>query len=346
MAIFYPLKFKPHYLPKIWGGRNLTRFFNRPTPTPSNVGESWELFCNEYGSSEVSEGQLAGRNLRELLKEFPVEIYGRQAELYKDGFPLIFKLINAEQQLSIQVHPDERYANKYENGHGKPEAWYLVDTRPDAIITRGFKPGVTAEKAKKAIREGKIEEVVHTFPAEKGQSVYVPPGTVHGIGKGILAAEIAQNSDLTYRAYDYNRTDEKGEKRQLHVEKVLDVLKLQDQNDYIKEVKITSLCAKLSMNDCFSLYRYRFREPIHDYTYNQFRILCNLEGHGTILSPDNLFDDVEFGAGDTILIPACLYDFSLIPATTCTMLEMFAGRFDKSEDRKQPAEPRELLPQQ
>ena len=336
MAVSYPLKLKPTYQPKVWGGRVLTRYFNRPTPPVSPVGESWELFCNSYGSSVVAEGQEAGRTLKELLANHAQEIYGNQAELYRDNFPIIVKLINAEEALSIQVHPDDRYANKFENSAGKSEIWYIVDAKPGATIVRNFKPGVTAEKAKKAIREGRVEEVVHVYEAEKGQSVLIPPGTIHGIGRGIIAAEVSQNSDLTYRAYDYNRVNSRGEKRPLHIDKVQDVLNFQDQNDYIKEVKITSLCSKLCINEHFSVYKYHFREPIHDYTYGQFRVLCNIEGHGTIISPESLFEDVEFHPGDTVLIPACLGDFSLVPATMCTTLEVFAGKFDKSEEHKTP----------
>ena len=335
MPIFYPMKFAPVYRAKTWGGRCLTRFFNRPTPDVSPVGESAEIIDMPGMTSSVAEGPMAGMTLTELCKTYPQEVYGRQASQYQyTGFPVVFKYINAEEALSIQVHPDDRYAMKYENANGKFEAWYIVDAKPNARISRSFKPGVTAEKAKKAIREGRAEEVIHSYPVEKGQSIIVPPGTIHGIGRGLIVAEVAQNSDITYRAYDYNRTPAKGEKRPLQIEKVLDVLKFQDQNDFVKEVKLNSLCSKICLNDCFSLYKYSFREPIHDYTYNQFRLLCNVEGHGTIISPDSLFEDIEFHPGDTILIPACLYDFSLVPATHCVMLEIFAGKFDKNEDRK------------
>ncbi|MBO7435296.1 class I mannose-6-phosphate isomerase [bacterium] len=335
MAVFYPMKFKPYYRAKVWGGRCLTRFFNRPTPNVSPVGESIEIVDNPNYSSTVAEGPLAGISLTELCKTYPVEVYGHQADQYRyTGFPVIFKYINAEEALSVQVHPDDRYAMKYENGNGKFEAWYIVDAKPNAVVSRSVKPGVTLEKAKQAIRKGQAMDVMHTYSVEKGQSIIIPPGTIHALGRGIIAAEVSQNSDITYRAYDFNRTGVKGESRPLQIEKSVDVLKIQDQNDFVKEVKLNSLCSKICLNDCFSLYKYSFREPIHDYTYNQFRLLCNVEGHGTIISPDSLFEDIEFHPGDTILIPACLYDFSLVPATHCVMLEVFAGKFDKNEDRK------------
>jgi len=328
MVSFYPLTFKPIYKPKIWGGRRFGTLFNRELPAGEPIGESWEITDRHDGISVIDSGEFAGMTLKEFRHKFPEALFGEQVDEYKDRFPLLLKFINAEEKLSLQVHPDDKYAMKHENDLGKTEAWFVVDAMPDSEIVRGFKAGITKEKAKKAIEKGKIESIIYSFGVDKYDAINIPTGTVHGIGSGLVLAEIQQNSDVTYRLYDYERTDQYGNKRELHIEKALDVISIRDIGlPKIKPVQVEPLHYRLTVNDHFSFYYYDFCEPIHEYSVNRFRMLCNLEGHGTIISPEGLFEDVDFHPGTSILIPAGVKDYSLVPATHCVMLDIIPGKY-------------------
>ena len=336
MTTFYPLTFNPIYQSKMWGGRRFATLFKRQLPPGENIGESWEISDRPDASSIVEFGEFAGLSLTELREKFPEELFGEQVEEYRDRFPLLLKFIDAEEPLSLQVHPDSRYALKHEkNDLGKTEAWYVVDAMPGASITRGFKAGITRDKAIKAIHKDQLESIVDTYEVEKGDSTFISPGTIHGIGSGIVLAEIQQNSDITYRAYDFHRLDDDGKPRELHTDNVIEVLSYRDPGSpKLKPSKIDSLHYKLTVCDHFSLYKYDFREPIHEYSINRFRILCNIEGHGTIISPEGLFEDVEFHPGTSILIPASVVDFSLVPATHCIMLDIIPGKMNLKKPQK------------
>ncbi|NLF39600.1 mannose-6-phosphate isomerase [bacterium] len=289
MAAFYPLTFEPIYKAKIWGGRRFATLFNRELPAGENIGESWEVADRDSDVSVVKSGSLAGMSLRQLREQYPVEMFGKHADEYQSRFPLLLKFLNAEEKLSIQVHPDNRYAQKNESDEGKTEAWYVVDAMPGAEIIRGFRAGTTREKVVKALQQNRLEALVSTYPAAKDDAIFIPPGTVHAAGSGLVICEIQQNSDVTYRVYDYNRTDASGKRRELHVAKALDVISFRDTGaPKLKPVKIEPLHYRLAICDYFSLYSYDYREPIHENSLNCFRILVNFEGHGTIISPEGL----------------------------------------------------------
>jgi len=328
MVSFYPMTFKPIYKAKMWGGRRFATLFNRELPANDSIGESWEISDRKDGISIIDSGEFAGMSLEEFRLKFPEDLFGEQVDQYRDRFPLLLKFLNAEEKLSLQVHPDDKYALRHENDLGKTEAWFVVDAMPDSEIIRGFKAGITKDKAKKAIEKNKIESIIYSYNVDTGDAISVPTGTVHGIGSGLVLAEIQQNSDVTYRLYDYNRTDNKGNKRALHVEKALDVLSFRDIGlPKLKPVEVEHLHYRLSVNEHFSFYYYDFREPIHEYSINRFRIISNLQGHGTIISPEGLFEDVDFHPGTSILIPASVKDFSLVPATHCVMLDIIPGKY-------------------
>ena len=328
MTSFYPLTFHPIYQTKVWGGRRLSTLFKRQLPPGENIGESWEISDRPDAASIVENGEFAGLSLSSLREKYPEELFGEQVDEYRDRFPLLLKFIDAEEPLSLQVHPDSRYALKYENDLGKAEAWYIVDAMPGASITRGFKAGVTRDKALRAINKDQLENIVDTFEVDRGDAIFISPGTIHGIGSGVVLAEIQQNSDVTYRAYDYHRLGTNNKPRQLHTDKATEVLSFRDPGSpKVKSLKIDPLHYKITVCDHFSLYKYDFREPIHEYSINRFRILSNIEGHGTIISPEGLFEDVEFHPGTSILIPAAVVDYSLVPATHCVMLDIIPGKF-------------------
>lgn len=219
----YPLKFHPVYKEKIWGGDALARLFGRRLPS-NKVGESWEIAAHPHGQSIVSKGPLAGTPLAELLRSSPREIMGR-TPLADDGrFPLLVKLLDCNDWLSVQVHPDDEYARTHEGDLGKQESWVVLYAAPGAQIVYGLQPGTTRAEFAAAIADNRVEQYLHKVNVKAGDVFSVPAGTVHALGRGVVVAEIQQNSDTVYRVYDWGRLGADGKPRELHVAKALDVI--------------------------------------------------------------------------------------------------------------------------
>ncbi len=222
--MYYPLKFKPIYKDYIWGGRKLESLGK--TLPDGTVAESWEIASHPDGSGIVENGELAGLPLDKLITQYGKEILG--TALYKDEnnkFPLLIKLIDANKDLSVQVHPDDDYAFINENGElGKNEMWYIVDAVPGSKLVLGVKKDVTKDTFSQAVKDGKISDCLNYVEVKAGDCFNIPAGFVHAIGAGNLICEIQQNSNTTYRVYDYDRTDTEGNKRPLHIKKALDVI--------------------------------------------------------------------------------------------------------------------------
>lgn len=220
----YPLKFTPVYKDYLWGGRSLEQL-GRTLP-PGIVAESWEISAHPDGVSVISNGPLAGLTLPELLETAGEKVLGQALNsVLGKKFPLLVKLIDANQPLSVQVHPDDHYAQRHEDEtYGKTEMWYIIGAEPDAEIIYGLQPGVTADRFREALAEGTIETCLRIRKVAAGDVIVIPAGTVHGLGKGIVLAEIQQNSNATYRVYDYQRKDASGKERPLHIEKAMQVM--------------------------------------------------------------------------------------------------------------------------
>jgi mannose-6-phosphate isomerase len=221
----YPLTFKPVLKDYIWGGRNLARF-GRELP-PGVTAESWEIAGHENGTTRVDNGPLAGKALTTLQQELGLDLIGRNCAWAqeRDKFPLLVKLLDANRPLSVQVHPDDDYALAHEgNELGKSEMWVVLHAQAGARLILGVKPGATPELFREAIHDGRLEPLLHSFPVKAGDHVCVPAGSLHAIMGGLIIAEIQQNSDTTYRVYDWNRVGADSKPRPLHVEKALDVI--------------------------------------------------------------------------------------------------------------------------
>ena len=220
----YPLKFDPLYKDYIWGGRKLESLGK--TLPETIVAESWEIASHPDGTGIVSNGEFKGQPLNKLVIEHGPELLG--SAIYKDKntkFPLLIKLIDANRDLSVQVHPDDNYAFIHENGElGKNEMWYVVDTEPGAKLVSGVKDGITKQDFKAAVKNGTIANCLNFIEVFPGDCINMPAGLIHAIGAGCLICEIQQNSNTTYRVFDYNRTDTAGNTRPLHIEKALDVI--------------------------------------------------------------------------------------------------------------------------
>lgn len=220
------LKFQETYMERIWGGTKLQQVLGRNIPTGTPVGEAWLIADHPACESVVAEGPCQGKSLRALMQENNAAILGTRVKPTADGrFPLLLKLIDAGDVLSVQVHPDDAQAAAlHEPDGGKTEMWYILDAEQDSRLFVGLCPDVTREAMATAVAQGNADQLMHSFPVKGGDSVFVASGIIHAIGAGILLAEIQQNSDITYRLYDWNRKDAQGNFRQLHVEQALQVI--------------------------------------------------------------------------------------------------------------------------
>ena len=216
----YPLSFRPVFKDYIWGGRNLETKLGKELP-PGIVAESWEIAAHANGQSHVATGPLAGRTLAAVLEQWGEQLLG--SSVAHDTFPLLIKLLDSTRWLSVQVHPDDNYAQEHAGDLGKTELWVILHAEPDAEIIYGLKAGVDRERFAQAAATGAIEPMLHRIPVRTGDAVYIPAGTVHALGPGAIVAEIQQNSDTTYRLYDWGRSGVDGNSRPLHVRQALDV---------------------------------------------------------------------------------------------------------------------------
>ena len=216
-----PFKLSPAFKDYLWGGTRLRDEFGKQCDF-DKVAESWELSCHKDGPSVVATGDFAGMTLREYLNKAGPAVLGSRGAAFAD-FPILIKLIDAKDNLSVQVHPDDEYALRVEGEYGKTEMWYVVDCEPGASLIYGFRKKITKEEFRQRIENNTLLEVVDRVPVHKGDTFFIQAGTLHAIGGGILIAEIQQNSNTTYRVYDYGRVGADGKPRQLHIDKAADV---------------------------------------------------------------------------------------------------------------------------
>jgi mannose-6-phosphate isomerase len=216
-----PVRFRPHLRPLVWGGRRLGDVLGKPLPTPENYGESWEVSDHPSHRSVVAEGPWAGRTLRELMGREREALLGPAAPRHAT-FPWLVKHLDARDWLSVQVHPDDARARTLWPGEGgKTEAWFILDAGPDSRVYAGLKPGVDEAQLRRALAECRAADCLHQYRPRPGDCLFLPAGTVHAVGGGVLMAEIQQTSDATFRLHDWGRLDAQGRPRQLHVEQAL-----------------------------------------------------------------------------------------------------------------------------
>ena len=313
--MLYPLKFKPVYKSYIWGGRGFKKLGKR---LPLGIiAESWEISCHPDGVSIIANGEFKGMPLTKLAELFGRELIG-EALLDKDmtKFPLLVKLIDANDRLSVQVHPDDGYASVYENGeYGKNEMWYVISAKPGAKLVYDVVPGVKKESFEQAVRDGRIESCLNFINVFPGDVINIPAGLVHAIGEGIVIAEIQQNSNTTYRVYDYNRVDMYGNKRPLHIEKALGVIDFDTskRKGKTRGLKVwigeSSIKTHLIANKYFSVEKYEVDGSIcEDTEGGRFHVFIILGGKAEIA-----FDEgtIKLTRGESVLIPAALGKYQL-----------------------------------
>ena len=319
------LKFTPILKNKIWGGTKLSQLFGKATDS-SHLGESWELSGIEGDESVVSNGVFAGKSIAELIETYKGDLVGEKVfENFGLTFPLLFKFIDANDDLSIQVHPDDETAMKRHNSFGKTEMWYVVDADEKAEIIIGFAKNSSREEYVSAVKSGQVEKLLQRITVKKGDVFSVPAGRIHSIGKGILLAEIQQTSDITYRVYDYKRTDENGKERDLHVNQALDVIDFETSpNSKILYHPKLNEAVRLLECDYFTTNIIRFnREIISSYAkLDSFVVYMCIEGKFEI---DIRGEKTIVEKGETVLIPAIFDTVKLIPSEECVLLEIFVN---------------------
>ncbi len=218
----YPLEFEPLLKQTIWGGRRLETKLNKKLGSAEDYAESWEIVDHGVDQSVVCNGELAGQTLKQLITADKTFIFGVNQQ--PTDFPLLLKYLDCNRVLSVQVHPDDSYALRMVPPDlGKTEAWYIVESEPESLVYAGLKSGVTKRDLVEALENGEAEKVLHAFHPDAGDVIYIPAGTVHALGAGLLVAEIQQSSDTTFRLYDWNRVDGEGNSRELHIQKSLEV---------------------------------------------------------------------------------------------------------------------------
>lgn len=220
-----PIKIKPVFQNYLWGGKKFRTLYHKDVPADwSKIAESWELSTHPHGLSIIAEGDFAGLTFKSYLDQAGPTVLGKRFST--THLPILFKLIDARDNLSVQVHPSDEYARKYENQLGKTEMWYILDAEPKSFLYYGFKKKISKTEFKQRIQNNTLTDVLYAAPVKKGDVFFIPSGTLHAIGKGILIAEIQQSSDLTYRIYDYGRLGDDGQQRELHIDKAMEVTKL------------------------------------------------------------------------------------------------------------------------
>jgi mannose-6-phosphate isomerase len=307
----YPFRLKPVLKEIIWGGKRFASEYGKSDNPDQKIAESWELTVHKNGVNIIENGEYAGKSLEELFK-LDKSIVSSDYE--SDKFPLLIKFIDAEQDLSVQVHPDDDYAGKYENEFGKTEMWYIINAKPGAKLVYGLNDIYSREDLQNLIDNGKFEDCLNYIEVKPGDVYFIPAGLVHAIGEGILIAEIQQNSDTTYRFYDYNRLGVNGKPRELHIKQALDVcIKTKTEYKYIREpyyeiYKIDSQYELLKSCEYFTVHKIKLFESLELIPNNSFNSILCIDGEGEILYNETLY---SIKKGGSYFLPAGIERFKI-----------------------------------
>lgn len=324
MSQLYPLKFEPILKEKIWGGNSLSEHYGKKAGNLKNIGESWELSAVSDNLSVISNGFLAGNNIEEIIEVYMGDITGESVyEKFGNEFPLLIKLLEARADLSIQVHPGNELAKKRHNAYGKTEMWYILQSEKNAKIYTGFANPVTRETLTKAFNNNTIHDLLNIENADAGDAFFTPAGRIHAIGAGVVLAEIQQTSDITYRIYDWGRTDQDGMSRELHSDLALDALDFKATGRIkIRKELLENKAENLVSCEFFNTNIIHFNKQINrDYAlFDSFVTYICTEG-SFLIRWDSKSEKVT--KGETVLLPAVINDVALIPEPEATLLEIY-----------------------
>lgn len=321
----YPLKFKPLLKQKVWGGERIKTIYRHDKPVIDHVGESWDVVAiDEQNDSVALNGYLADNTLSELLEVYMGELVGEKIyERFGNYFPLIVKIIDAADKLSVQVHPNDEMAGQHDESFGKEEMWYVLHAEPGARVMLGFNRQVTRDELDRMSLDGTVEQVLESFDVHEGDVFHIPAGVVHSIGKGCTMLEIQQASDVTYRLYDYGRLDVDGKLRVLHLDEALEAIDYENWQG--RKIGITPKLndiVNLIDSDKFTVNIIEIDQPkeYEAVTIDSFVLLTCIRGHVSIQFDGDYINIVD---GETILIPAEMDSIVMVPSVKSKIIETF-----------------------
>jgi mannose-6-phosphate isomerase len=321
MNPLYPLKFQPILKDKIWGGQKLQQLLHKPT-TSKNAGESWEISDVEGDTSIVANGALQGSSLKHLLETHTSDLLGeKNFRQFGTKFPLLIKFIDAKDDLSVQLHPNDQLAKARHNSFGKTEMWYVVQADPESNLIVGFNQKMSQELYLKHLEDKTLQSILNFDAVQAGDTYFIEVGRIHAIGAGVLLAEIQQTSDITYRVYDWDRVDSEGNERELHNDIALEAFDFDMPDNFrVDYTKDSNTPTELVSCPYFTTNVMDVNERISkENTHDSFMIYMCVDGNAQIEVAGN---QTEISMGETVLIPACIKQFS-ISANHAKLLEVY-----------------------
>lgn len=328
--MLYPFKFRAQLFHKIWGGHSIEKWYDYVPADYENVGEAWVMSDVEKYPTEVSNGAHSGDSLQDLLEVYMDELVGEKVyDVFGNHFPLLLKFIDATDDLSIQVHPDDDYALENEKSLGKTEMWYVLPSKGDAAIYLGWNQQMNVSLIHAAIADGTLSEYLREYKVHEGDVAYIPAGTVHAMRRNTIVAEIQENSDITYRLYDYNRIGNDGKKRPLKLDKALQVMDFNPDNEasYAPTMPRIDGVVNLKKTPYFTANLLSPTRPVQrDYALlDSFVAYMCVEGQCEITALDCETEDksVSMRMGEAVLIPATLNDILITPQGHCKLIEIY-----------------------
>ena len=321
MNPLYPLKFQPILKDKIWGGQKLQQLLHKPT-TSKNAGESWEISDVEGDTSIVANGALQGSSLKHLLETHRSDLLGeKNFRQFGTKFPLLIKFIDAKDDLSVQLHPNDQLAKARHNSFGKTEMWYVVQADPESNLIVGFNQKMSQELYLKHLEDKTLQSILNFDAVQAGDTYFIEVGRIHAIGAGVLLAEIQQTSDITYRVYDWDRVDSEGNERELHNDIALEAFDFDMPDNFrVDYTKDSNTPTELVSCPYFTTNVMDVNKRISkENTHDSFMIYMCVDGNAQIEVAGN---QTEISMGETVLIPACIKQFS-ISANHAKLLEVY-----------------------
>jgi mannose-6-phosphate isomerase len=321
--VLYPLTFNPIFKERVWGGREIEKLFAKKLPAGKRIGESWEISDRPGDESVILNGKLAGKNLRWLMENHADELLGHTRPATGNRFPLLIKILDAREKLSLQVHPPADRAAKL-GGEPKTEMWFIADAAPDAELYAGLKRGVTRESFEGKIRTGDVAQCFHQIPVHAGDAMFLPSGRVHAIGAGLMIFEIQQNSDTTYRVFDWNRTGLDGKPRELHVPQSLASIDFNDFEPGLVGTKFTGSGnvqkRQLVKDPLFNVELWKLNSAANALLKPRaLQIVALASGQAEIQSGPDI---VNLTAGQFCLVPAALERTNVLAQSGATLLRV------------------------
>lgn len=297
--MFDVLRFEPILKRARWGGRRLQSQLHKSLGPELDYAESWELVDHGNDQSRVISGPQAGLTLGELTRQFPRQIFGPHV-IAPESFPLLVKFLDAQDLLSVQVHPNDQQAAQFQpKSRGKTEAWYILDAATDSCVYAGFQPGTTADMVNRALQAGKIADLLVALQVQRGDTLLIPAGTVHALGKGVLLLEIQQASDITFRLYDWGRVGADGQPRPLHVPESLQCLNFDSRPALQRNLPV----GELTRSEYFSMHKQTAQGAVRLPHEDRLRIISVVGGQGELITSRSR---ESLSLGETLLLPACL----------------------------------------